>query len=98
MGTIPDTPATSGFRSVGRSDTKVVTARVPADLLERVKEFCQERQITFTSFLEVALSDELRKQENAKIKTDEDHVATVRQATDATITDSDESTARRRLA
>ncbi len=52
----------TGFKSAARTNTQVVTTRIPTDLLEQVRKFCQERRITFTSFVEVALAEELRKQ------------------------------------
>ena len=52
----------TGFKSAARTNTQVVTTRIPTDLLEQVRKFCQERRITFTSFVEVALAAELRKQ------------------------------------
>lgn len=52
----------TGFKSAARTNTQVVTTRIPTDLLHQVREFCQSRHITFTSFVEVALAEELRKQ------------------------------------
>ena len=52
----------TGFKSAARTNTQVVTTRIPTDLLRQVREFCQSRHITFTSFVEVALAEELRKQ------------------------------------
>ncbi|MDA8399047.1 MAG: hypothetical protein M0008_03210 [Actinomycetota bacterium] len=52
----------TGFKSAARTNTQVVTTRIPTDLLEKVRKFCQERHITFTSFVEVALAEELKKQ------------------------------------
>ncbi len=59
---LKDTPATIGFKSAARTNTQVVTTRIPTYLLEQVRKFCEERRITFTSFVEVALAEELRKQ------------------------------------
>ena len=52
----------TGFKSAARTNTQVVTTRIPTDPLRQVREFCQSRHITFTSFVEVALVEELRKQ------------------------------------
>lgn len=50
------------FKSAARTNTQVVTTRIQTDLLRQVREFCEARHITFTSFVEVALVEELQKQ------------------------------------
>jgi hypothetical protein len=56
----------SDYKSAARTNTQVVTTRIPTDLLRQVREFCEGRHITFTSFVEVALAEELTKQLDQK--------------------------------
>lgn len=52
-----------GFKSAATTATKTVfSTKVDTGTLETVRDFCHGRRITFASFVEVALSEELRKQ------------------------------------
>ena len=52
-------PAFKKLRAVTKT---AVTSKVDTQLLEQIREFCHVREITFASFLEVALAEELQKQ------------------------------------
>ncbi len=46
-----------------RAPTKTaITTKVDTQMLEQIRGFCNKRGITFASFVEVALAEELRKQ------------------------------------
>ena len=50
------------FKKLHAPTKTAITTKVDTELLEQIREFCHVNGITFASFVEVALAEELRKQ------------------------------------
>lgn len=50
-----------GFKQARESTKTAIGTKLDNDILKRARDFCHENGITFASFLEVAIVDELEK-------------------------------------
>lgn len=54
------------FKSAARTNTQVVTTRIPTDLLRQVREFCEARHIIFYKFCRSGLGGRVTKATRSK--------------------------------